>query len=139
MTKKLNEQAIQNELEQSAFFREIKSLDSSVDDNSHSKPSPSLSTNEPAIDANNDETKHRTPERSNERTEERIKIRHTFDIYEDQLVALHTLQLISLQTKNFKPKLGELVQDALDKYLASQEPDYERSNEQTNKRENEQI
>jgi hypothetical protein len=63
----------------------------------------------------------RTDERSNERTsgrkKERIKIRHSFDIYQDQLIDLQTIQLRAVRRGKSKPTLGEMVQQAIDGYL----------------------
>lgn len=111
MVKKLNEQIVRNELENSVFFRKNNSSESQGD-------TPIKRTNEPTL------------ERSNERTEQRIKIRHTFDIFKDQLVSLHSLQLKTIQEKNYKPKLGDMIQEALDAYIQKKlnEPCNERSN-----------
>lgn len=98
MSKKINIDAIQNELKgSSSFFQQ-----------------------------NEKQTNERTVERSDERTNvsneitnqtTRKRIRHTFDIYEDQLMALHETQLKAVQQGNSKPKLGDMVQEALDDYL----------------------
>ena len=71
---------------------------------------------------NEQRTDVRTIERKSERTNVRIKkkrvrIRHAFDIYEDQLRALHTFQLEAIQAGKKKPRLGKMVQKALDQYL----------------------
>ena len=69
-------------------------------------------------------TKTTKPEKTNERTKERkverTKIRHTFDIYEDQLFRLQEMK-IGLRRKGKKPKLGDLVQQALDQFLKKNE------------------
>jgi hypothetical protein len=51
---------------------------------------------------------------------ERRKTRHPFDIYEDQLDALQKIQLAEREeTRQKKGKyLGEMVQEALDRYIA---------------------
>jgi hypothetical protein len=64
----------------------------------------------------------RTIERKSVRTnvrkkKRRVRIRHAFDIYEDQLRALHTLQLEAIRAGKIKPRLGKMVQKALDQYL----------------------
>jgi len=63
-----------------------------------------------------------TNERTNEASEDqefvRVKIRHTFDIYEDQLRELQAQQLEAVQSGNRKPKLGAMVQEAIEDYLA---------------------
>jgi len=61
-----------------------------------------------------------TNERINERTnvhEERRVIRHSFDIYHDQLMQLGEIQMRLYREAGKKPKLGQLVQDALDRYI----------------------
>jgi hypothetical protein len=58
--------------------------------------------------------------RTNVRTEakqKRRKIRHAFDIYQDQLFSLQMRQLEAVQRGKRKPKLGRMVQDAIDMYL----------------------
>lgn len=82
--------------------------------------------------------KHRTNERSNERTDERTiqrtneraKVRHSFDVYQDQLLQLSDVQADIYRRTGRKPKIGDLVQMALDAYI-------ERYNERTNGRTNE--
>jgi len=68
---------------------------------------------------------------SNERTFERTRVRHSFDVYQDQLRALTGIQARLHERTGRKPKIGDLVQAALDAYIAhSQEHSNERSNEQ---------
>lgn len=62
-------------------------------------------------------TSERTNVRTNERKQERIQIRHAFDIYEDQLRELQIIQLEAVRTANRKPKLGEMVRQAIDDFL----------------------
>jgi hypothetical protein len=61
----------------------------------------------------------RLNERSNKRTfkMKRIKTRHTFDIYQDQLTSLLAIQLEKVQAGKKKPKLGKMVSAAIDLYL----------------------
>jgi hypothetical protein len=60
-------------------------------------------------------------QRSNERTpvatNERIKIRHTFDIFQDQLQALSEIQTARFRQTGRKPRIGDLAQEALDAYI----------------------
>jgi hypothetical protein len=58
-------------------------------------------------------------ERLNERTikQKREKIRHTFDIYRDQLVSLQMIQLEKVQAGKRKPKLGKMVADGIDLFI----------------------
>ena len=65
-------------------------------------------------------TDERTFERSDGRSAlkpKRRKIRHAFDIYQDQLISLQMRQLEAVQRGKRKPKLGKMVQDAIDLYL----------------------
>jgi hypothetical protein len=48
--------------------------------------------------------------------EPRRKIRHSFDIFEDQKSALEKLQLAIANEEGSKPSLGDMVQEALDLY-----------------------
>ncbi len=45
-------------------------------------------------------------------------MRHSFDIYEDQLVSLADIQAHLYRRNGKKPKVGDLVQQALDAYIA---------------------
>lgn len=72
----------------------------------------------------------KTNERSNVRPQagyvvtvpsERRKTRQSFDIYEDQYDALKKLQLAVREHRRGKvPKLGEMVQEAIDQYVREQ-------------------
>jgi hypothetical protein len=59
--------------------------------------------------------------------EERRRVRHSFDIFEDQLYALAEIQTRRFNAERRKPKLGELVQAALDQYIAANERTGERA------------
>ena len=72
-----------------------------------------------------------TNERSNERTLERSRVRHSFDIWQDQLLRLSEIQADRFSRTGRKPKLGELVQEALDAYIAKE---WKRTNVRTNER-----
>jgi hypothetical protein len=68
-----------------------------------------------------------------DRTDERIQRRHSFDVWQDQLIALTEIQTQMFHKTGRKPKLGELVQEALDAYIAKQRAQtIERSNERLN-------
>lgn len=73
----------------------------------------------------------RTNGRTNERTVERTRVRHSFDIWQDQLLGLTEVQAERFSQSGRKPKLGELVQEALDAYITKER---KRSNERTNER-----
>jgi hypothetical protein len=72
-----------------------------------------------------------TNERTNERTLERSRVRHSFDIWQDQLLRLSEIQADRFSRTGRKPKLGELVQEALDAYIAKER---KRTNVRTNER-----
>jgi hypothetical protein len=59
--------------------------------------------------------------RSTVRSSERTKIRHSFDIFSDQLFALRDLAYDRQRGSVKKVPLGDLVQEALDLYLAAQQ------------------
>ena len=95
-----------------------------------------------SVVATNQRSKEQTMERTvepthhptNGRTFQRTKIRHTFDIFADQIQALHQLQLEYIQAGGLKPKLGDMIQEALDDFLTKKgirkkEQKTERSNE----------
>ena len=49
--------------------------------------------------------------------ETRVRVRHSFDIFEDQKLALDRLQMATRDVSGDKPGLGEMVQTALDDYI----------------------
>jgi hypothetical protein len=58
-------------------------------------------------------------------------VRHSFDIWQDQLLGLSEIQAERFSQSGRKPKLGELVQEALDAYIATER---KRTNVRTNER-----
>src|SRR5712691_1328327 len=112
MTKKLNIEAITNELEESAFFRRPQRERPEA-----SKPTPLpeksiVQENQPNQDTP-EQMNARSPVRPNGR---RIITRNSFEIYEDQMDSLRKL---SLQDK-MDGKLGsmsQMVREALDAFL----------------------
>ena len=77
----------------------------------------------------------RTNERTVERTVERNRVRHSFDIWQDQLLALAEIQAQRFSRTGRKPKIGELVQEALDAYIAMEHKRMVKgTNERTNER-----
>ncbi len=66
---------------------------------------------------------------STERSNERKKVRHTFDILADQLLALREMVIEREKTFGERVLLGELVQEALDLFITK-----ERNEELTNVR-----
>lgn len=77
-------------------------------------------TNEPSIDTSNDQTKHASNHTSTVRTNERTKLRHTFDIFRDQLLSLREIALARERTSGGRVLLGDLVQEALDTFITKQ-------------------
>jgi len=139
MKKKLNIEGITNELEgASLFFSKSPTLpplpqpvESIIEKKENTISDSPTSANLDVSDsqAQNEEKQYqkRTDERSNERTTERLnertfkpkreKIRHTFDIYRDQLVSLQSIQLDRFRAGKKKPKLGKMVSEGIDLYL----------------------
>jgi len=111
--KNLNVEAIQNELQGGAslFFQ---------------RATPPLSSfPKGEIEAKSERTNERSIVEMNKRTEAAIQqkqprriIRHTFDIYHDQLISLQDLQITAMRKNRKKPKLGKMVQKGLDLYIA---------------------
>ncbi len=73
---------------------------------------------EPVESNQDDGTNERSNERTNGQMERRV-IRHSFDIYHDQLMQLGEIQMYLYREAGKKPKLGQLVQDALDRYISA--------------------
>ena len=72
-----------------------------------------------------------TNERTNDRPKDRVRVRHSFDVCQDQLLGLSEIQADRFSRTGRKPKLGELVQEALDAYIAKER---KRPNVRTNER-----
>ena len=139
MKKKLNTESITNELEGASLFftKSASSLPLPEPEKStigkkagYFPDSPTLANRSTKLtqaqNVENQDQKRsykRTVERTNEGTPERTfkqkreKIRHTFDIYKDQLIALQVIQLERVQAGKKKPKLGRMVADGIDLYL----------------------
>ncbi len=89
-------------------------------------------SNSQPVEAKNERTNIRTNEQRNERSNvqknedvlERLVIRHTFDIFQDQLVDLKRLQIEAMQQRRRKRKLGQMVQIALDQYIKKMKDKY---------------
>jgi hypothetical protein len=67
-----------------------------------------------------EETTEETVVATNERFTERTKIRHTFDILADQLLALREIAVEREKVFGKRALLGELVQEALDLFIAKE-------------------
>ena len=144
--KKLNIDTIANELEGASLFfakpasplsalqpdeqKAETSTNSLSDSPFFEKPANPLSQVQDENNQDQKRTNERTFERPNDRSNERSikrlpkqkreKIRHTFDIYRDQLVALQTIQLEKFQAGKKKPKLGTMVAEGIDLYIKQQ-------------------
>lgn len=81
------------------------------------KPIPIEAKNERMNVGTNEQKNERSKVQKNVNSSVRPVIRHTFDIFEDQLVDLKRLQIEAMQQRRRKRKLGEMVQIALDQYI----------------------
>jgi len=73
-----------------------------------------------AANQNTQQKNETTNVRTNERFIQRRKIRHTFDIYEDQLMSLKEISLEREKAFGSKTLLGDLVQEALDTIITKE-------------------
>lgn len=99
------------------FFGETASTQ--IDDGQVTPPSPGIAPSDqtatvPVAPRSNTD---RTVVRPIDRPNERMKVRHSFDVYEDQLLQLTQLQMHLYKARGKKPALGDLVQEALDAFL----------------------
>ena len=77
----------------------------------------------------NERSLERTNVPTTERTNERTLKHHSFDVFVDQLISLDHIRTRRYQATGKKPKIGTLVQEALDEYIRNQ-----RTKEQKNER-----
>ena len=139
MKKKLNTDSITNELEgASLFFVKTatplpvpepekpaieKDRNPLTDSPFFEKPTTPLpqaqNENNPYQNRSNERTFELPNERLTERRikQKREKIRHTFDIYQDQLTSLLAIQLERVQAGKKKPKIGKMVAEGIDLFL----------------------
>jgi len=66
-----------------------------------------------------------------ERMVQRTKVRHTFDVFKDQVLALGDIQQALARRRGTKPRLGDLVQEALDSYIREKHRISDDSNRKT--------
>ncbi len=71
-------------------------------------------------DGNNERTFDRSNERLISRSPERQKIRHTFDIFADQLMSLREISIEQEKLFGERVLLGDLVQQALDMFISKE-------------------
>ena len=76
----------------------------------------SLEKSEPTIKKNESSLEQKSI-RTKEQKEERMLKHHSFDVFVDQLISLDQIQTQIYQEKGKKPKIGTLVQEALDEYI----------------------
>lgn len=134
MSKKLNEANIVNELRGgSAFFPSRPQSSTAAPDAISQRPpdAPSLPTASPTVAPQGNETTEahgvttvQPMIRSSERTNIRRRVRHSFDIYHDQLLSLREIALSRETVFGERVLLGDLVQEALDMFITK-----ERNNE----------
>lgn len=100
----------------------------SLSPNENDNPPTNEETNERTLERSNQRTKvgeiHTTKQRSNVRTNERLKerrkIRHTFDIFADQLISLREIAIEQEILFGERVLLGDLVQQAIDMLITKQ-------------------
>jgi hypothetical protein len=141
MTKKdLNPQSMVNELKgHSVYFNEKKANTLKRGSTPVKKGTENIQEMQNNNVRSNEGPNERKFERSSVRRRRRVKIRHTFDIFEDQLRELHSIQLKAIQSGKKRPKIGSMVQKALDSYLACQSQSLNgiKTNVRTNQQSNE--
>jgi hypothetical protein len=117
MKKKLNTESITNELAggASAFFRP-KTPTPHTAPTEQTSPTPSPAVQQPLNDGRSETTNVPT----NERTFHRRKIRHTFDIFDDQLLSLKEIAIERQKVFGERVLLGDLVQEALDLFISKE-------------------
>ena len=116
MNKKLNTKAIFNELSgQSSYFKDepAKNYPKKQQEKPSSKRLKTKGTSQPTNEQNNETTNERT-------NVERVKIRHTFDIFKDQLMSFKKIQLERETTFGKRVRIGDLAQQALDMFITTE-------------------
>jgi hypothetical protein len=98
------------------------------------EPEEATSDAPPRRQAKRGRTNDATNDATNERTNERLRVRHSFDVWQDQLLRLSEIQAERFSRTGRKPKMGELVQEALDAFIGTEG---KRTNGRTNERSNE--
>jgi hypothetical protein len=118
MSKKtLNTAAIANELEGASLFFQKPQQSPAPRNDLPTETAQTLYPTQNRIEPKNERPNVPPNEATNVQKKSRIKVRHTFDIFQDQLLALQSLQLQAVQKGRKKPKLGDMVQKAIDSYL----------------------
>jgi hypothetical protein len=77
-------------------------------------------TKERTIATPNEATTHRSTERTVARSLARTKVRHTFDVFADQVTSLRRIVLAREEMFDQHYRLGDLVQEALDAFITKQ-------------------
>lgn len=132
--KKLETDTIRNELEgASAFFRQKSPAPESSGSGEALSEAKSVGKSANFRGPNEgtfERPSVRTAKPKHHRSNERTKVRHTFDIFADQLTALRRIRLDREEISGKRYLLGDLVQEALDMLIAK-ERTIERSNDRT--------
>ncbi len=85
---------------------------------------PRIAASRHEIEAKHERSDVRTDDGTNERAADRklhrVKVRHAFDVFVDQLRDLQAIQFKAVQRGRRKPTLGKMVQQAIDLYLTGQ-------------------
>lgn len=79
-----------------------------------------IRTNERKFERSTERSIKRTVKRSIDQTNERTKVRHTFDILDDQLLTLREISIERQKLFGRRVLLGELVQEALDLFISNE-------------------
>ena len=116
MKKTLNTDAITNELAGASAFFAHKTPQPKEENPTPVPPPPAVKE----VATEQQVTNVPTNERTVEREKERRKIRHTFDIYDDQLFSLKELALERQKLFGKRELLGDLVQEALDAFITKE-------------------
>lgn len=112
--KKLNTEQTLSELADSPFFREAhERQEKSGKAVSSKKRSASRETKK-------EPSKKRSTVATVEKTNERTKVRHTFDIFSDQLMSLKKIQLEREEMFGKRYRIGDLAQEALDMLISKE-------------------
>ncbi len=133
MKKQYDTKKLTDELSRSVFFQEAEPQAHATDhqrqvqeERKHAEVT-SLSHTREANERSMQPTTQRNKQETNVPTNERTKIRHTFDIFHDQLLSLREISLAREKLFGKRVLIGELAQEALDRFIKN-----ERNKEETN-------
>lgn len=112
--------------------QEVKPNEVTADPPKNQNPETQESKNERSNETPIKQTNEQLNGRPLEPTVERTKVRHSFDIYQDQLLTLTELQTKVFRATGRKPRISDMVQEALDAYLSNNKRKDIRTNERSN-------